>query len=235
MLALIGPQEETTRLYIKSLSEELNLIHFDIEPSLESTYSFNLYPSLDVLCHGFAELVKRFEWKHLAIIYDSKTSNKNLCYNCIIIFATIIIIIIIDLRKVRCLLGGPGQLMPKLDLTLKIANYDYEYRTILRDISKRRIRNIIIDLEPDKTHQLLKMALQLGMINSTYQYIMTTLDIETVNLDDFKYNRANITAFRLVQTDSPFHKAVTFNLTDYYNTNLKDSEKNKFLLKVLNN
>jgi len=74
MLALIGPQEETTRLYIKSLSEELNLIHFDIEPSLESTYSFNLYPSLDVLCHGFAELVKRFEWKHLAIIYDSKTS-----------------------------------------------------------------------------------------------------------------------------------------------------------------
>lgn len=77
MLALIGPQEETTRLYIKSLSEELNLIHFDIEPSLESTYSFNLYPSLDVLCHGFAELVKRFEWKHLAIIYDSKTSNKN--------------------------------------------------------------------------------------------------------------------------------------------------------------
>jgi hypothetical protein len=138
----------------------------------------------------------------------------------------------IDLKKVRCLLGGPGQLMPKLDLTLKIANYDYEYRTILRDISKRRISNIIIDLDPEKSQQLLKMALQLGMINSTYQYILTTLDIETVNLDDFKYNRANITAFRLVQTDSPFHKAVTYNLTDYYNTNLKESEKNKFLLKV---
>ncbi len=138
----------------------------------------------------------------------------------------------IDLKKVRCLLGGPGQLMPKLDLTLKIANYDYEYRTILRDISKRRISNIIFDLDPEKSQQLLKMALQLGMINSTYQYILTTLDIETVNLDDFKYNRANITAFRLVQTDSPFHKAVTYNLTDYYNTNLKESEKNKFLLKV---
>lgn len=75
MLSLIGPQDEITKLYIKSLSEELNLIHFDIEPSLESTYSFNLFPSLDILCHGFAELVKRFEWKHLAIIYDSKTSN----------------------------------------------------------------------------------------------------------------------------------------------------------------
>jgi hypothetical protein len=80
-----------------------------------------------------------------------------------------------DLKKVRCLLGGPGQSIPKLDLTLKIANYEYEYRIILRDIAKRRFKNIILDLEPEEAQVVLKMALQLGMINSSYHYILTSL------------------------------------------------------------
>ena len=75
----------------------------------------------------------------------------------------------------RCLLGGPGQSTPKLDLTLKIANHEYEYRTILRDVSRRRFQNIILDLEPEEAQTVLKMALQLGMINSTYHYILTSL------------------------------------------------------------
>jgi hypothetical protein len=74
ILALIGPQEDTLKLYVKSLCEELELIHFDIDPSLEASYSFNLYPALDVLCHAFSELIKNFEWKHAAIIYNAKTS-----------------------------------------------------------------------------------------------------------------------------------------------------------------
>ena len=122
--------------------------------------------------------------------------------------------------------------MPKLDLTLKIANYEYEYRSILRDIAKRRITNIIIDLQPEESQTFLKMALQTGMINATYQYILTTLDIETINLEDYKYNKANITAFRLVKTDSNFHKYITYNLTDYYNNNWKEHGKNKVLLTV---
>ena len=74
MLALIGPNEDLIQLYVKSLSEELDLIHFDVEPKLYNSYSFNLHPSLDVMCLGYAALVKKFEWKHVAIIYDAKTS-----------------------------------------------------------------------------------------------------------------------------------------------------------------
>ena len=130
----------------------------------------------------------------------------------------------------RCLLGGPGQSTPKLDLTLKIANHEYEYRTILRDVSRRRFQNIILDLEPEEAQTVLKMALQLGMINSTYHYILTSLDVETMVLDDYKYNRANITAFRLVKTDSQFHKSISLNLSDYYFNNVND--KSQILLKV---
>lgn len=132
------------------------------------------------------------------------------------------------------MLGGPGQAMQKLDVVLRVANHDYEYRFVLRDIAGRSIRNIIIDLEPEETSTVLKMALQLGMINSTFNYILTTLDVETMFLDDYKYNRANITALRLVNTDSSFHRAISFNLTDYYFNSWKDNDKNKLLLKTKN-
>jgi hypothetical protein len=74
MVALVGPSEDVMQLYIKSLSEELDLIHFDIEPKLTNSYSFNLHPALDVLCLGYADLIKKFDWKHLVIVYNTKTS-----------------------------------------------------------------------------------------------------------------------------------------------------------------
>ncbi len=111
---MIGPQDETYKNYAQSLSEDLDILHFDIEPSgtgsfLSATgsssisnnvnsinsvsnnilsnsltsgfvepsntfYSFNLYPSSDILCRMYGDLIKRFQWKHAAIIYDTKTS-----------------------------------------------------------------------------------------------------------------------------------------------------------------
>lgn len=65
--------------------------------------------------------------------------------------------------------------MAKLDLTLKIANHKHEYRKILREIFKDKLVNIILDLEPEQTEFMMKIALQMGMINSSYHYIFTTL------------------------------------------------------------
>ncbi len=74
MITLIGPSEPTFKHYAQSLSEDLDLIHFDIDPAGEPSYSFNLYPSINTLCRMFGELIRRFQWKHAAIIYDGRTS-----------------------------------------------------------------------------------------------------------------------------------------------------------------
>lgn len=70
----MGPHDDAFKLYIKSMCHELDIIHFDIDPALEPSHSFNIYPSLDVLCTGFADLIKKFGWKHVAILYDPKSS-----------------------------------------------------------------------------------------------------------------------------------------------------------------
>lgn len=73
-MALIGPHDESLKMYSRSLAEQLDLIHFDIDAAVEPTYSFNLHPAGDVICQAFADLIRRFEWRHLAIIYNTNTS-----------------------------------------------------------------------------------------------------------------------------------------------------------------
>ncbi|XP_044251337.1 glutamate receptor ionotropic, kainate 2 isoform X6 [Drosophila takahashii] len=46
------------------------------------------------------------------------------------------------------------------------------------------------------------MILQLQMNDHRYHYMFTTFDLETYDLEDFRYNSVNITAFRLVDVDS---------------------------------
>ena len=51
-----------------------------------------------------------------------------------------------------------------------------------------------------------------------------------MELEDFKYNTANITAFRLVKTNSSFFKEISSNLTDYYS--ISDKKLKNILIKV---
>jgi hypothetical protein len=74
MLAFIGSYDSQLESYIESLCEELDLVHIQTKPSTISRYSFNIYPSFDVICTAFADLINLFQWKHAAVFYNLETS-----------------------------------------------------------------------------------------------------------------------------------------------------------------
>lgn len=74
MLGFIGPYENKLENFIESLSQELDLIHIETQPTQQTRHSFNMYPSLDHLCNAFADLITLFQWKHAAIFYNMETS-----------------------------------------------------------------------------------------------------------------------------------------------------------------
>ncbi|GIY82177.1 glutamate receptor ionotropic, kainate 2 [Caerostris darwini] len=75
------------------------------------------------------------------------------------------------------------------------------FRDVLRDIKGRGIYSIVVDTKPDNLPHLLKAILQVQMNDYKYYYHFTTLDVETYNLEDFKYNFVNMTAYRLIDTE----------------------------------
>jgi hypothetical protein len=50
---------------------------------------------------------------------------------------------------------------------------------------------------------VLKQAQQIGMMSDYHSYLITSLDLHSVDLEEFKYGGTNITALRLVDPDDP--------------------------------
>ncbi|XP_050706262.1 glutamate receptor ionotropic, kainate 2-like [Eriocheir sinensis] len=74
------------------------------------------------------------------------------------------------------------------------------YRDILKEVKHKEIFSIIVDTLPGNMRLFLRCLLQLQMNDYRYHYLFTTFDIETFDLEDFKYNYVNMTAFRIVDT-----------------------------------
>ncbi|KAI4480120.1 hypothetical protein M0804_010481 [Polistes exclamans] len=87
-----------------------------------------------------------------------------------------------------------------MEVHLRQADPD-SYSQVLSEMKSKEIRNLIVDTRPDHMHHFLRKILQLQMNDYKYHYLFTTFDIETFDLEDFKYNFVNITAFRLVDAD----------------------------------
>ncbi|XP_070074142.1 glutamate receptor ionotropic, kainate 2 isoform X5 [Drosophila takahashii] len=89
----------------------------------------------------------------------------------------------------------------KTEMYIRQASPD-SYRQVLRAIRQKEIYKIIVDTNPSHIKTFFRSILQLQMNDHRYHYMFTTFDLETYDLEDFRYNSVNITAFRLVDVDS---------------------------------
>lgn len=76
------------------------------------------------------------------------------------------------MTRLQKLLNDPG--VDQTDILVRQFTH-YKDRSVLTDAIGRDINNIILDLNDLNTRTVLKMALQMGMVNSDYHYILTTL------------------------------------------------------------
>ncbi|RWS13641.1 glutamate receptor: ionotropic kainate 3-like protein 2 [Dinothrombium tinctorium] len=63
--------------------------------------------------------------------------------------------------------------------------------------------NILIDVRTENLYQVLKEAQQIGILTQKYNFIITSLDLHTIDLEDFKYSKATILSFSLLHKSSP--------------------------------
>lgn len=66
----------------------------------------------------------------------------------------------------------------------------------------------MVDCQYHNIRTVLKQAQAVGMMTSYYDYLITSLDLHSLDLEDFKHGGTNITAFRLVDPHNPEVKSV---------------------------
>lgn len=117
------------------------------------------------------------------------------------------------------------RLLPNVDVYLRQVE-PRTYMSVLADVKRREIYNLIVDTNVKHLPQLLRGILQIQMNEYKYHYLFTTFDLETFDLEDFKYNFVNVSAFRLIDNDD---MAVRDTLKDMRAFYLREDFKSNFL------
>lgn len=68
----------------------------------------------------------------------------------------------------------------------------------------------------DALPEVLKQAQQVGLLTDAHQFIITSLDMHTIDLEPFQHSGTNIHAARLVQPDDAFVKEITDTFIEMY-------------------
>uniref|UniRef100_A0A8D8YFI5 Glutamate receptor ionotropic, kainate 2 n=1 Tax=Cacopsylla melanoneura TaxID=428564 RepID=A0A8D8YFI5_9HEMI len=174
--AMFGPSDPMLGPHIHSVCDALDIPHIEARLDLDPDYkefSINLYPSPRVLNSAYQDIIRFLNWTKLAIVYENDYG----------------------LIKLRDLDRTPSN----KDLEIHLMQADPNtYRDTLQTIKTKEIQNLIVDTRPENINEFLKGILQLQMNDYKFHYLFTSFDIESFDLEDFKYNFVNMTAFRLV-------------------------------------
>ncbi|KAK9752864.1 Receptor family ligand binding region [Popillia japonica] len=194
--AVFGPSDPLLGAHIHSICDALDIPHLEARLDLDTDvreFSINLYPAQHLLNRAFQDVMAFLNWTRVAIIYEEDYG----------------------LIKLRELVRSPHN----RDLEIHIRQADPDtYRPILKEIKSKEIHNIIIDTKSKNMRHFLKGILQLQMNDYKYHYLFTTFDLETFDLEDFKYNFVNMTAFRVVDAEDLAVQEVLRDMIKFQNT-----------------
>lgn len=87
-------------------------------------------------------------------------------------------------------------------------------RPLLKQIKASGESRIVLDCTTEKIYEVLKQAQQIGMMSDYHSYLITSLDLHSVNMEPFMYGGTNITAFRLVNPDNSLVRQTAKNWTN---------------------
>ncbi|XP_065350068.1 glutamate receptor ionotropic, kainate 2 isoform X2 [Cloeon dipterum] len=177
--AIFGPSDPVLGAHIQSICEALDVPHLetrvDFEPSFKE-FSINLHPSQEHMNQAFQDVMAFLNWTRVAVVYEEDYG----------------------LFKLQDLVKSPPT--QRTEMYIRQAN-PATYRQVLKEIRQKEIYKLIVDTNPKHMYKFFRAILQLQMNDYRYHYMFTTFDIETFDLEDFKYNSVNITAFRLVDVE----------------------------------
>ncbi|GFR85397.1 glutamate receptor, ionotropic kainate [Elysia marginata] len=185
-VAMFGPRSHSLAAYVNSLCASMQIPHIEMhanalefpDASSTSALSVNLFPEADQLGTAYRDIIRFYGWTKMLVIYSSTEGLS---------------------RVQRVLRGDLGYLV---DVLLRYVN-STNMRDILKEAKEKRWRRMLVDLPVDQTTAFLKMALQQGMVDPYHHYIITNLDIESIDMEDFRHNFVNLTGFRLVDPTDP--------------------------------
>lgn len=168
---IFGPSLIHSSPYIQTLLDRKEIPHIETHwdrTLLRHNLLLNLHPHPSILIQSYLDIVQAWEWKSLVVIYDTEESLSRMNAFVNLFFNRV------SLRR--------------LDL-----DEDGTYRRALTEIKKTGEKNFLLDCSSEILEDVLKQCQQVGMMTERHSYIITNLDLQTIDLGAFQYSGTNIT------------------------------------------
>ncbi|GFU11750.1 glutamate receptor ionotropic, kainate 2 [Nephila pilipes] len=182
--AIFGPQDHLTSLHVGSICDEVEVPHIETRWDYKikrDDLSINLHPSPSVLSESYVTMVKEMGWQNFTLIYEGNYG----------------------ITRLQNFLKEAEKNHWRMEIYNLEENVPYRkvFWQVKKDLQKLQEHNqkIVLDVERRNLFTVLKHAQQVGMMTEHQQYLITSMDLHTLDLSDFKYGNCNITGFRLVQ------------------------------------
>ncbi|XP_038213873.1 glutamate receptor ionotropic, kainate 2 isoform X1 [Zerene cesonia] len=180
--AIFGPQSAPAAAHVQSICDTMELPHletrWDYRTRRESCL-VNLYPHPAALSRAYVDLVKAWGWKSFTIVYENSDG----------------LVRLQELLKAH----GPSE----LPVAVRQLPDSHDYRPLLKQIKNSAESHIVLDCATERIRDVLQQAQQIGMMSDYHSYLITSLDLHSVDLEEFKYGGTNITALRLLDPERP--------------------------------
>lgn len=191
-------------MHVRSIcdAKEMPMIETRIDSS--SRHVINLHPHPDDLGRAYLEIVHAAGWEGFTILYQS---------------APWLPLVEFLLKNYR---ADHTITVRQLDIT-----YNENYRPQLRRVKLSEDKNIVLCCSIDTLQEILKQAQQVGLMTDQHKFIITSLDMHTIDLEPFQYSGTNITGLRLISPNDELVKTVTNFFTKTFerkNQNKQDNE-----------
>ncbi|XP_043207599.1 glutamate receptor ionotropic, kainate 2-like, partial [Amphibalanus amphitrite] len=181
VVAILGPSDPLLGPHVQSICDAVDVHTGGTRRRggrRRGRLSVNLHPAHGELASAYGDLIGFLNWSRMAVVYEDNAG----------------------LLQLQTLVGTP----PGADMEVYIRQADpADYRHVLSDIKNKNIFNVIVDTRTESIPLFLRALLQLQMNDYRYHFIFTSFDTETFDLEDFRYNLVNMTAFRLVASSQP--------------------------------
>lgn len=174
--------------------------------------TLNLYPPSWLLADAYMDLISAWNWSSFAIVYEDPKS----------------IIKLQDLFRESSGSWTSRWQIKLFQLNRRLARNDssssdaknrklpMSFRDIFWRVKLSGERNILLDVPTERLHEALKHAQQVGCMTDQYSYLITSLDLHTIELEDFKYGHTRITALTILQVDKTNHSSSSEWLDEKY-------------------
>lgn len=185
--AIFGPSDHVIGAHIQSICDALDIPHLTSRAATEPPashqptatpsaggFAINLHPAAPLVNRAIIELMAFLNWTRVAVLCEPPPHG---------------------LLWLRRLVRTAG-----LEVHVRVADRS-SYAAALADLKAREFQHLLVDTRVEHMRHLLAAIQRLQMNEYKFHYLFTTFDIDTLDLEDLKYNFVNITAFRLVDAD----------------------------------